>query len=262
MAEWYYMSGGQQSGPVSGTQLKSLAASGGLAPEDLVWNESMAEWAAAKRVKGLFANRTGAPAPQTKAMAAAAPVQEEAPPEPAPAENYEAPPEQGSADQPQQESYAEPAPAQSLSYASPSGEAVTVNTVELLRQTRPWVLFISIVMFIGIGLLSLLGLGGILVTVGLGSKVGGGRGAVAGMAGGGLMFGVFFIEAVIMFFPALFLIKYAFAIKRLTVSGGAADLEAALAVQKSFWKFTGIMLIVIIAIYIALLAFILLAALH
>ena len=50
MAEWYYLlSDGQQQGPVTGTQLKSLAATGSIGPDDLVWNESMKEWAKAGR---------------------------------------------------------------------------------------------------------------------------------------------------------------------------------------------------------------------
>lgn len=57
--EWYYAKDDQQIGPVSPAQLKQLAASGGLGPEDLVWREGMDEWTAARNVGGLF---QGAPA--------------------------------------------------------------------------------------------------------------------------------------------------------------------------------------------------------
>ena len=88
MSEWYYMSGGQQHGPVTGAQLKALASSGGLTPEDMVWNQTMPEWVAARRVRGLpFAGQAPAavkatPAPVhagSAARAVAAPVHSAAP---------------------------------------------------------------------------------------------------------------------------------------------------------------------------------------
>ena len=79
-------------GPVTGAQLKSLAASGGLLPEDVVWNQSMTEWVPARRVKGLpfpgMPQAAKSPAPVRAAAAAAraapvaAPVQAAPPPEP------------------------------------------------------------------------------------------------------------------------------------------------------------------------------------
>jgi hypothetical protein len=54
MAQWYCNSNGQQQGPMETAQLKQLAASGQLQPDDLVWREGMAQWAAASTVKGLM----------------------------------------------------------------------------------------------------------------------------------------------------------------------------------------------------------------
>lgn len=53
-SQWYYTERGQQRGPVSGEELKSRAASGSLCPDDLVWKEGMAEWAPARKVRGLL----------------------------------------------------------------------------------------------------------------------------------------------------------------------------------------------------------------
>ena len=53
---WYYSVDGQKLGPVSGRDLKRLAASGEIKPSSLVWKQGMANWAAAKGVKGLFAD--------------------------------------------------------------------------------------------------------------------------------------------------------------------------------------------------------------
>lgn len=40
---WYYVRDGQRMGPVSEDEIRQLAVSGGLRPDDLVWNESMGE---------------------------------------------------------------------------------------------------------------------------------------------------------------------------------------------------------------------------
>jgi hypothetical protein len=62
MAEtlWYYARHDQQFGPVSATELKSLADSGRLAPDDLLWREGMDAWTTAVNFRGLFAAEIGA----------------------------------------------------------------------------------------------------------------------------------------------------------------------------------------------------------
>lgn len=52
--QWYYMSAGEQWGPLSPAALKQLAASGQLAPTDYVWREGMPKWIRASKVAGLF----------------------------------------------------------------------------------------------------------------------------------------------------------------------------------------------------------------
>jgi hypothetical protein len=63
MADWFYSKGGQQQGPVNSADLKKLAREGQIQPDDLVWQEGMAEWAKASRVKGLFAPPSAPVAP-------------------------------------------------------------------------------------------------------------------------------------------------------------------------------------------------------
>lgn len=58
--DWFYAQGGQQMGPISAVELKQLVDAGKVRPDDLVWQEGMKQWAAAKTVKGLFPK--GAPA--------------------------------------------------------------------------------------------------------------------------------------------------------------------------------------------------------
>lgn len=59
--EWFYTKNGERFGPVSGQQLKELAAKGQLAPADLVWKEGMKQWLPAKNIKGLFDGVTASP---------------------------------------------------------------------------------------------------------------------------------------------------------------------------------------------------------
>ena len=70
-AEWFYSKAGKRFGPVSGQQLKELAAKGEIGPADQVWKEGMEKWVPAKAIKGLF---------DVAAKAATAPVSASEPP--------------------------------------------------------------------------------------------------------------------------------------------------------------------------------------
>jgi GYF domain 2 len=58
MNEWYYASGGKQSGPVSFERLSELAKNGELSAKDLVWNSTMKDWTPAGQVQGIFSPAT------------------------------------------------------------------------------------------------------------------------------------------------------------------------------------------------------------
>lgn len=53
-ANWHYARGGEKHGPITAAQLKELATTGQIAPDDLVWREDMKEWRKASTVKGLL----------------------------------------------------------------------------------------------------------------------------------------------------------------------------------------------------------------
>ena len=55
MAEWYYVKNDRQCGPVSQETLVQMAAAGQIAGDDLVWTDSMKDWAPASEVPGLIA---------------------------------------------------------------------------------------------------------------------------------------------------------------------------------------------------------------
>jgi uncharacterized RDD family membrane protein YckC len=51
---WYVAISGQQQGPFTASQLKQMASSGTLGPDDLVWKEGMPKWVRAGTAKALF----------------------------------------------------------------------------------------------------------------------------------------------------------------------------------------------------------------
>jgi len=61
--QWYYARNDQQFGPVSAAELKQLADSGQLSPDDLLWREGMDAWATAINLRGLFTAETPANTP-------------------------------------------------------------------------------------------------------------------------------------------------------------------------------------------------------
>jgi len=66
-SQWYYAKGDRQLGPVTTAELKQLAGSGSLQPDDLIWREGMDDWVPAQNVRGLFG-------PESKRLPAAAPA--------------------------------------------------------------------------------------------------------------------------------------------------------------------------------------------
>lgn len=52
--QWYVAIGQDRSGPLSDTELKTLATSGKLSDKDLVWKEGMKEWQPAGSIRGLL----------------------------------------------------------------------------------------------------------------------------------------------------------------------------------------------------------------
>jgi hypothetical protein len=131
-------------------------------------------------------------------------------------------------------------------YGAPAAGAVSDLALDLMRQTRPWVIFLSVLCFLGSGVMLLLSLGAIAL------------GAFASASGaklqegfsGALLAAIYLPLAAIYVYPGLKLWKYGSAIGRLLLSRSPTDLEQALAQQKSFWKYSGIAAIVMMVLYI------------
>jgi hypothetical protein len=121
--------------------------------------------------------------------------------------------------------------------------AITRNMIASLVRTRPWVLLFGILMMVGCGFLVLAGIA--MFAVGNFAGLGGeGFGPMAGAALGA----VYLLMAALYFFPALYLLRYAGAIKRIGPANPAA-MEEALAQQASFWRFVGILTLAVTLLY-------------
>jgi uncharacterized membrane protein len=79
----------------------------------------------------------------------------------------------------------------------------------------------------------------------------------AGLPGGMMSVGVAFLYGVmslLYLMPGLHLWRYASAIGRMLLSEDVDDLAEALEFQRSFWKFTGVMFLILIVLYFVIFA--------
>lgn len=137
------------------------------------------------------------------------------------------------------------------SYVQPpsfsTSAAISQGVLAQLAGTKGWVRFMSVLMFVGAGFMLLVG----LIMLMAGGSIA--ASAKAGALPAGVMTGFAILYAVlslIYIYPALKLWKYASYIGVLLISGSMMDLESALNQQRSFWKFLGIMVIALFALYL------------
>jgi cell division protein FtsX len=134
----------------------------------------------------------------------------------------------------------------------PEGEKYTSLMAQHLKDTRPWVLFIAIIMVVGA---SFMVLGGIAIIAGsacLGMTAAGrslSLGPNSALGAMGPVLGFFYIALSGVYIPFIvFLFRYASSIKNLLSSGKTECMESALLHQKSYWKYAGILAIIMMAI--------------
>ena len=155
----------------------------------------------------------------------------------------------------------EEAMAPDIGTEKPENVLLTANGRKFLNQTRPWVRFLSIMVFIGAAF-TLLG-GFMVILVGLtGNFFGAGSGAFDQLPGGGFALGlIYMVMAVLYVPPGIFLSRYASAIKNLESTPTSQGFERALKYQKSFWRYIGIFTVIGLIVLAAALAFSLAVAL-
>lgn len=227
----YVVINGTQQGPFSIEQINAMLASRQIRPADLSWWEGCANWVPIAMAPDVVLPAASSPSPQSVPGSVYAP------------------------------------PAGSIINTPSKSAEVSHGTVEALRQTRPWVLFLAILGLVVTGLMLLGGLvmlaGGAVAATQAASSMGPSGPGAAGFMGGfmAVMAVMYLVMAVLYLFPIIKLFKYAGAIARLSRSGAVRDLEDALQQQKSFWKFLGIMVLVIFTLYIlAIIAFVVFGA--
>ncbi len=120
------------------------------------------------------------------------------------------------------------------------GVNVTTTMINHLRQTRPWVRFLSVLGFVTLGLILFTALSFVIAAL-AGADLGEGFPAViVGIAYIGL--------GVVYIFPVLYLNRFAGSLRRLLAQGTVQAMEEALGHQKAFWKFVGVLTLVLIGL--------------
>lgn len=127
-------------------------------------------------------------------------------------------------------------------YATPNADLTpdSTNTSGLMAPlllTKPWVRLCSIMGFVSTVF---------IVLAGIGLMAGGA--AAAGVPFGAGIGVAYILMGLLYFMPSLFLFRYASAIALAQQSGSSTDIVVALGHQKSFWKFAGVMMLVMIVI--------------
>ena len=114
-------------------------------------------------------------------------------------------------------------------------ESVFPEAIQSLAQTKPWVRFISVLGFLVFGF-SIVGLLFVL-----------------GFAGGFMMFFMLPFAVLFYFIPSLLLWNYASRIRRLLNDRSSHSLVSAVSAQKSFWKYIGISVTIVLVFYVVML---------
>ena len=116
------------------------------------------------------------------------------------------------------------------------------GAAEMLRQTRPWVRLVSILMFVGAAFI-VLG-GGFSTATGIGEL-----GPAANVPV--MVMGVIYIAMALLYIvPATYLWQYASRSQEFDLQRSASALTSALQAQKSFWKFFGICIVIYLVLVI------------
>jgi hypothetical protein len=132
-------------------------------------------------------------------------------------------------------------------------EGVTELMISHLKNTRPWVIFIAVLIVVGAALMALFGVLSMVGGACLGAR-GGGASPFRGLGGGSYgaitaVAGLIYLGAAVLEIPVIvYLFRFAGSINSLINSGRAIDLESALRHQQAYWKYVGILSIVAIVI--------------
>lgn len=214
---------GEEYGPITRQELNQWTAEGRVDASTQLLQEGWDQWKWAEDVYPELAPQQAAQTPVPTATPSATPgvVPVAAPTAGAQANPFEAP------------AVAPGGPVYDTSSADQGG-GLTSRSVQALAQTKPWVIFLSILGFIGGGFMGLYALIMAFGAIAAISQVGG-IGAIL------LLFALLFAAgAAIYIYASYQLLTYGTSIGRFQITKDPHVLEKALIAQKSFWKLVGI----------------------
>jgi len=135
--------------------------------------------------------------------------------------------------------------------SEPVGLSVNDQAIGFLKETAKWCSFLSIIGFIGIGLMVIgaLFFGAMLASL---SSMGASNGFDTAV-GGGFITVLYLLMAVLYFFPVYYLYKFSVNMKRALQMKDEDTLTSAFEYMKSHYKYIGILTIVILSLYVLLL---------
>jgi hypothetical protein len=126
-----------------------------------------------------------------------------------------------------------------------------------LETTRKWTMFFAILGFVALGIMLLVGLLAGSFIASFTSKFSGTEGVEGASAAGGMVsvfiFIIMLIFAVIYFFPLLYLFRFSRHTKNAVANLDAQELTLGLKNLKSYWKYIGILAIIVLSIYLLVL---------
>jgi len=115
----------------------------------------------------------------------------------------------------------------------------------MLKEIAKWAKFLSIIGFIGIGLMVIVALfaGTMMASMSGMDEFGGGVGM------GSLITIIYLAIAALYFFPVLYLYQFAAGAQRALASGNNADIETSFEYLRKHYRFLGILMIILLGIY-------------
>jgi hypothetical protein len=125
-----------------------------------------------------------------------------------------------------------------------SSGTITETMVVHLKGASPWLRFLGIIGFIGCGFLGLSGIIMLAAMPALGPELSETASRILGRSLGAF----YLVLGVAVFFPALFTYNFGARLRNFIRNNAERELELAFKYNKSYWKFSGIMTIISLAI--------------
>lgn len=162
-----------------------------------------------------------------------------------------------------EENSIDPVPDKTAEIETVKSDAISLSEkgLKFLSQTKPWVRFMSIIVFISVGFMALGGLA--MFLVGFAGNIFGKAAEPYTLVPGGTVTAgiVYIVLAVLYIAPGIFLSRYASAIKKLEASPDSRSLETAIKYQRSFWRYVGVITVFCLVVSAAVCAFLVAVAL-